>query len=304
MKYRDIIDQQVAVKHLLVKTASPPRDGITIVIRNNSITHVLDGAGWVHPSRKSQYTELFKNILKAHTLKDCNININLSDEPRAGLFNFCRYKGTANEFLLPGNRFTADDILPVGPTYDSSVTYLRSKWIPYESKSPTIYTSCIPHRSKLEYFNYALKNSFCKGYIYGGTVHKYMALEPSFIGALKEKGLAGEQKVPFEEHIRHKYVLYNDGNSLSDRMRLLLCTDSVLLHKSSPYEEFFTYLLKPNVNYIPYKAAEELGPIVKMLEANPELCAMIRKENSLFVNTYLPYDTIMEYTANLVNALF
>ena len=304
MLYSDIIDQQVAVRHLLVKTASPPRDGITIVIRNNTITQILDGAGWVHPSRKSQYTQLFQNIVRVHTLKDCNININLSDEPRAGLFNFCRYKGVANQFLLPGNRFTADDILPVGPTFDSSVKYLRSKWIPYESKSPTIYTNCIPHRSKVDYFKYALQNPFCKGYIYGGTVHKYMGLDPRFIQALKEGGLAGEHRVPFEEHIQHKYVLYNDGNSLSDRMRLLLCTDSVLLHKSSPYEEFFTYLLKPNVNYIAYTAAEELGPIVTILENNPELCATIRKQNAVFVDTYLTYDAIMEYTADLVNALF
>ena len=50
--------------------------------------------------------------------------------------------------------------------------------------------------------------------------------------------------------------------------------------------------------------AEELGPIVTMLENNPELCSTIRRENAVFVDTHLTYDAIMEYTTDLVNALF
>lgn len=305
MKYSEIIEQQTSCKHMLNRGISPPPGGFTIIIKGNKIHDIIKGGGWVHPARLQQFKQLFENCLQKYKLPDANININLSDHPISGIFNFCRNNNAYNQFLLPNHRFTNDDILPIGITFDKTIDYLRSKWVPFESRSSTFYTNCIPHPSKVDYFQYALHNrDICKGYIYGGTVHKYVHLSPTFINELKVADLAGEAHMPFEEHLTHKYVIYNDGNTLSDRMRLLLNTDAVIVRKTSLYEEFYTYLLKPSVHYIPYESTNQLREIFNTLESNPILSSTIRDNNRAFVDTYLTYDTILAYVANLMNALY
>lgn len=305
MKYSEIIEQQKSVKNKHIKEIAPPPGGFTIIIKNNQIQEVVKGPGWVHPNRLQQYTKLFENCLEHHKLPDANININLNDHPIPGIFNFCRNINTYDQFLLPNHRFTIDDIIPIGITFDKTIEYLRTKCQPFETRISAFYTSCIPHPSKLDYFRYALENSdICKGYVYGGTVHKYFDLRPDFINQLKNVKLAGEIHMPFEDHLKYKYLIYNDGNSLSDRTRLLLNTDAVIIRKASQYEEFYTYLLKPNENYIPYEIANELRNIFNNLENNQSLTYAIRKNNKIFVDTYLTYDAILEYVANLMNALY
>jgi hypothetical protein len=305
MKYLEIIEQQKSCRHLLNRSISPPLCGFTIVIKGNKIQEIVKGPGWVHPTRLQQYSQLFQNCLEQHSLPDANININLQDHPIIGVFNFCRNLNSYGQFLLPNHRFTNDDILPIGITFDKTIEYLRSKWTPYESRISSFYTNCIPHPSKVDYFKYALNNKdMCKGYVYGGTVHKYVQLDTDFIDKLKASGLAGETHMPFEEHLKYKYVIYNDGNALSDRMRLLLNTDAIIIRKSSPYEEFYTYMLKPHVNYIDYTASDELLKIFNNLEHNTELTNTIRNNNKDFVDTYLQYDVILEYIANLMNTLY
>ncbi len=278
--------------------------GITIVIKNQQFREVLDGRGWVHPDRKRQYLALFTNVLKKHKLPDSTININISDHPQNGYFNFCRTIGNSKQFLLPNHRFTEDDTIP-SKTFDETINYIRTKHVPHDSRNAQFYTNCVPHAPKVDYFIYALKNpQICSGYVYGGSTHKYLNLQPTLVNELKAKGLAGEAKDPFETHNNYKYVIYNDGNTLSDRMRLLLCTDAVIVKKQSPYEEFFSYLLKPDINYVEYKTVDDLQTVYNLLESDPDHCANIRKNNAAFVDTYLKYDVILEYVANLINALY
>jgi len=304
MSYSTLIAQQAAVKHSLRPGVAPPSGGITLIVRKNRIERILDGDGWVHPTRKAQYIRFFQNLVNSRSIPDCTLNINLSDHPADGVFNFCRKKGQAKQFLLPNHRFTEDDVLPVGPTFDATVAYLRSKWVPFEQKKAQFYTNCIPHPSKLEYFIHALEDPLCRGHVYGGSVHKYGSTTPHLVEALVQAGLAGLVKEPFERHLEYKYVIYNDGNTLSDRMRLLLCTDSVIFRSRSNYEEFYTPLLAPNLHYIPYGSAAELPGIHARLEADPEWCERIRRANKEFIDTYLTYDAILDYTASLLNALF
>jgi hypothetical protein len=305
MNFEAIIQHQANNKTLLNKSISPPDGGITIVIKDQHIHDVIDGKCWVHPRRRSQYIGLFENVLKKHKLNDVNININLTDHPQTGCFNFCRTINHAGQFLLPTFRFTCDDIIPNTNTYNDVVQYLFSKRLDSQIQIPKMYMSCIPHSSKVDYFKFALSNpSFCSGYVHGGTVHKYCNLPTLFVHELKENGLAGEEFISFEEHLKYKYVLYNDGNTLSDRMRLLLCTGSVIIYKTSPYEEFFTYLLKHDQNYIQYTHTNELKDIFNRLEENAELCANIRKNNQHFVETYLTYDSVLDYVSNIIQALY
>ena len=113
--------------------------------------------------------------------------------------------------------------------------------------------------------------------------------------------MAGENAVPFIKHSDYKYVLYNDGNTLSDRTRLLLCLNSVIIKKKSEYEEFYSYKLENNINHIEYNNTEELKEIYKNLEKNPEISRAIINNNKNFIDDILNYNNILQYTADIIN---
>ena len=94
-----------------------------------------------------------------------------------------------------------------------------------------------------------------------------------------------------------KYIIYNDGNTLSDRTRLLLNVNSVIIKKKSEYEEFYSYLLENNENYIEYNKTEELLSIFKHLEQDTKLCNRIINNNVNFVKNILTYDNILKLNA-------
>lgn len=303
--FDDILKDQEANKaHLIKDRIHTPLGGITILINSNRIQTVIDGQGWVHPQRKLQFVALFENALKKYKIKNAIVNINISDFPLEGYFNFCRQNKNSKHFLLPNHRFTKDDVIVNTETFTDVVKYIRAKSEIYKNKIPKFYTNCVPHKSKVDYFLYALKHpQTCSGYVYGGSTHKFLQLPPPLVNQLKAHNLAGEHHVPFEEHCKYKYVIYNDGNVLSDRMRLLLCTDSVIVKKTSPYEEFYSYLLKPEINYISYTNTEELEEIFNRLEKDENLCNALRQNNANFLTVVLNYDNILEYVANLINAV-
>ena len=227
------------------------------------------------------------------------------------VFNFCRDKNDNRCFLLPNQRFTYDDIKLSSdwkqdnfPTFKETSTYLQNLHDKYkfEDKINKFYTSCILHQSKVDYFKFALNNiSICHGYIYGGGIHKYVGLPQNFINDCIDNGLAGIELKDFVENCKYKYLIYNDGNTLSDRTPKLLNVNSVIVKKQSPYEEFYSYLLKNNENYIEYTRTEELLDIYNRLENDNELCNKIINNNKNFINNVLTYDNILEYTAYLLN---
>lgn len=307
--FDDIIQSQLSEKKHYIKDISPPNKGITIVLKDNKIQKVINGKGWIHPHRKANYISFVENVIKKHKLVDCNININLSDEPMSGVFNFCRRKRNYKDFLIPNHRFTNDDILlddqnNVFANFCLQKRYIQEKSIKTQDKQAKIFTSCIPQHSKIPYFKYALSNpDICDGYAYTGSCHKLVHLSQDLYSKLKQRGIAGEEKQNWTKHLQYKYVLYNDGNTLSDRMRLLLCTNSVIIRQTSQYEELYTYLLKPRENFIEYQNVEELRTIYHDLEADPHLYNTIVSNNKTFIDTILTYEHLMEYFAILLNGL-
>lgn len=334
-----VIQEQVARKKELVSGISTPNSVISIVIEKNKIIDVLEGPGcneW--GSRKTSYVCLFENVLSKHILPNCSVNINLSDYPRGGYFNFCRRrKGDLyqyfnlrprylkrlftsetpwlEQFLLPNFRFTQDNVNLsdedfVSETFDDTTQYiqLKHKEYPFENKIRKIYTSSSPHRPKFGYFEYAISHEFCDGYLWiGHPVHKTCDASPNFVKRLKSRELVGEEFVPFLKHIEYKYVLYNDGTTLSDRMRLLLNLNSIILYKKSNYEEFYTYLLKDRKNFVEFNKLSELMEIYKFLETTEdgkELSINIIENNKNFVREVLTYENICHYVSVLINGLF
>ena len=273
--FKDILLHQINNKHYYNNKIIPV-DVFKIVIKNNIIHDIIEGPGWIHPTRKKQYVMLIENVLKKHKIKDGNVYINMGDHPKMGVFNFCRIKNDNRCFLLPNQRFTYDDIKLSSdwkqenfPTFKETSNYLQNLHDKYkfEDKINKFYTSCIPHPSKIDYFKFALNNTnICDGYIYGGSVHKYVGLPENFINACIDSGLAGTQLKDFVENCKYKYLIYNDGNTLSDRTPKLLNINSVIVKKQSPYEEFYSYLLKNNENYIEYTRTEELLDIYNRFE--------------------------------------
>ena len=138
------------------------------------------------------------------------------------------------------------------------------------------------------------------GHMYGGSGHKYNRTPHDLVSLLEANGLASTEHKNFEEHFKYKYILYNDGNTLSNRMKLLLNTNSVILRQNSQYEEIYTYLLKDKINYISYTKSDELRSIYNILENDPDLCLQIIKNNKNFVKNIITYENILEYTAILL----
>ena len=83
----------------------------------------------------------------------------------------------------------------------------------------------------------------------------------------------------------------------------MLNVNSVIIKKKSPYEEFYSYLLKDNINYIEYQNENELRNLHNKLENDEKLCLQIIENNKKFVNEILTYDNILKYTADLLNIL-
>ncbi|EKX39289.1 hypothetical protein GUITHDRAFT_154504, partial [Guillardia theta CCMP2712] len=178
--------------------------------------------------------------------------------------------------------------------------------VPFENKIPKIYTSTIPHPAKVDYFHYAVDNTdVCSGYVFTGPPFGLVSLRQDVYFRLKEKGMAGDTvKHNFTEHLRYKYLLYNDGNSLSDRTRILLPIHAVMIRRrGSAYEEFYTYKLKENTHFVSYQDTTELKQIVIRLESFPHLSKKIIQENNAFVDEQLTFENVLEYTAHLLHEL-
>lgn len=287
---------------------------LKIEIKNNKIININNAPGWIHESRNKSYIKLINDVLEKYELKDGIISINLSDFPKKGVLNFCRDKNNSEGyFLIPFARFILDETKlsknkdTNNFNYFQTTNYLKSLHDNYmfKDKINKFYLNGLDGRGKrLNYYVYALQNkSICDGHLYGGGVHKYGLTPPHLIKILKQNNLASEQYDYYDSHFKYKYIIYYEGNTLSDRMRLLLNTNSVIIYKKSIYEEFYTYLLKDNINYIEYEDENQLRNIYNKLENDEKLCLQIIENNKKFVDEILTYDNILKYTADLLNLL-
>lgn len=307
-KFKELIEEQVKNKQYYKANNNVPNGGIIIEIKNNKIEQVKEGNGKPHATRKIQYIELIKRVLERYELEDCIVKINLNDHPIKGCFGFCRVKGDKECYLLPNHRFTNDDITldkdeTQFKTFDEQREFIRNKTKKYEKKTK-IYSSFIPQtRHKIEYLQYALNNKdLCEGWAYTGSVHGKAWLSQNHYEILKDNNLAGDEKAEWVEHLKYKYNIYIEGNTLSDRMRLLLCTESILLYLKSNYEEFYTYKLRNKENYVEIENIEEIRRIIETNEKSGKYDNII-ENNKRFVEEELNYDEILKYTYLIIKEI-
>lgn len=306
MVFSHLINEQIRFKASYIGRA--PSGGIAIRICDGKVDEIINGSGFVHTERRLQYITLITNCLARFKVKDCIVSINLGDIPINGVFNFCRRIGDGQKFLLPNHRFTCDDVLVDGEgkrfeTFDEERRFIQEKLCGI-TKTSKVYTSVIPHTNKIDYFRYALLNhDICDGYCYIGGVHGCADLDSQLADELVVAGMAGGWLKNWSENLRYKYLLYNDGNTLSDRMRLLLCSDSIIIRKRSDYEEFYTHLLVDGVNYVSYEREEELRGIIERFEHDSVAAEAMVAANRRFVSEVLAYDTILKYCADVINGV-
>jgi hypothetical protein len=316
-EYIPLIQQQASARHAIIKEPLTSEHGMLVVtIQDNKIDKVRDGIGFIHPDRKRQHLSFLADVLRVYKVPNCTLNINMDDHPREGAFNFCRTRGNAKQFLIPNSRFSLDDTIPPPASsgikafqnFDDEVAYVRSlDTTPFQSKLPRTYTSSVPHRPKCAYFLYAAKNrDICDGVAFIGPPHKIQDLSVPEVQLLTEAGLTrSDHHAPFLDHLKYKYVIYNDGNTLSDRTRLLLVLNAVTIRSSTNnMEEFYTSFMQDGVNFVSYNETSQLRRVIEGLEADPALCKAIVQNNVRFVEKYLQYKILLSYFAALVNSLY
>ena len=301
--FKEILKHQESFKGLFSKIKLNHVDTciLTIILKDNKIKQVLQShRGFFYPKRKENYIKI----------KDGIININIGDLPKQGMFNFSREIGS-EYFLLPNFRFLDDDIIinknKHFNNFQEQYEYLFEirKQHNYESKLNKVYFSGgVTKAVRQEYYQKCIEQpDKYKGILYceKDNVKKMTDLLKKYY---RENDILTETFIPYENTLQYKYLLYIDSeHSISDRMRLLLASGSVIIKKNSLFEEFYYYLLKDTQNYYSIKTLDELDNIYKNLETTIPINNQMKmiENNTEFVKNHLNYDNIINYTANILN---
>jgi hypothetical protein len=237
------------------------------------------------------------------------------------MLNFCKNINDNEMFVCPNHRFSINDISIEKneafniftesndiKDWDSCVNRMiklyRHK--DFSKKIPKIYASFKYENTRKHYVQFVLTHrDISDMYIYGGhPVHKWKALNDDKLAQyLQMENLGGTEFKSFGTHSDYKYIMYLDGNTLSDRMRLLLGMGSVIFRFPSKYEEFYSRELKPDVNYIIVNNYEELEKKITYLEEHPEISHQIIENNWKFLETVLSRNNSLVYLSNLLTGL-
>jgi hypothetical protein len=106
---------------------------------------------------------------------------------------------------------------------------------------------------------------------------------------------------PYEQS-EYKYILHLPGHSCAYRLSLELSMMSVIFLYPSEYKLWYISLLKPYIHYIPLEKEFDENEIYEKFEwcqQHPELMNTIIKNARNFYDTYLSYDSILNYMQKL-----
>lgn len=267
---------------------------IEIIIKENKIHKLNESHHNPWKQRKIAYTTLIEDTLKDNIICDSVVRICLGDQPKTGHFNFCRVKNKSGYFMVPNFRFFNDNIVNTkyyefetnSLKWDDVTKYIFDNDKNFLDKQSSFYMcGGLQDHTKYNrqtYFNKIETNNLFKGHVWkGGADFKH-----------------------FSEHFDYKFPVYMDGATNSDRFRLLMCLNAVPFYCSSPYEEFYTYLLQPNENYIEVPNVDHLEEKYNHIKDNLDFQKNIINNNKKFVCDVLTYDNILRYTADIVNELY
>lgn len=294
--FYEISGQEVAV------LASPDRSG--------------RGKHWfqVDESREAQWFALIMLTARSRSLPDGLLAVNTSDIPLPGpILNFCRPRNS-DLWLIPNFRFGYED-LPIGldavdrgsKWWEDVRSYLREAGDQYP----------VPERQKSAFLNGLVNSSQRLNYLQGavlhprqlsasmhiGGVHGRMMLEdrPALESTASELGLLSHAPTPFIEHFNHAISVYADGNTLSDRMRLLLHTGSAVVSYESNYEEFYSGLLREAETVAVVNTFEDILDIFSLVSSDQWLEEMSGRARE-FCDEHLSLNDVLDATAESITS--
>lgn len=317
--YTHLLKEQAAGGMSMVRGISPPRHGCTIVIRQNRIQRIIAHEK-AHRIRLAQYVKLFNNTCERRVMPDCELNINLVDFPIAGYFNFCRLKGHVKQLLLPNHRFTIDDVYPTSTplrpwlfsfaTYDEQLANLTND-APFDSKIPRAFMVTRPHKSKIALLRQVARTPrHLSALVRVGFPHYNLSLSAALYAWLDSHQMLTDQEVAWSEHRKYQFLIAPAGNTLSDRMRLLLPLNAVVLRvistlqtSSTDFEELYTSMMRPWKEYVPVTPSN-IKATVQKLRNEPALVRYLMDMQHRFVHRVLHYDTLLNYVQDLMWLLF
>ncbi len=271
-------------------------DSMLLKIKNNKIVvFKYNNNGW--QTRAFAYKKLIELVLEKYQIKDCSLKISLGDYPKVGYFHFCKPKNTNKSFLLPNFKFIYDNIVDNKNIYYSKIEDLKS----WDEVKNFVRNNDIDFDKKRDSFYFA-----------GGRMNKvgtqrnkYFKLmnkdDPLFQGNFSVNNT--DKFIPFTKHFEYKFQIYLDGETLSDRMRLLLLMNSIPFYCTSQYEELYSKMLKHEINYIEFEDINKLNDVYCKYKSNYQLFNNIIENNKNFINNILTIENLIKYTADLINNL-
>ena len=332
-----LLAEQLMAASSLVRGVRPLHGHMTISIRNNRVERAIVklSNGRFHRDRSTQYRELFINACRRRSMPDADVNINLFDKPRPGYFGFCRERGAYAQFLLPNHRFTLDDVFTANPydrhhplhgrysTYDEQLVDL-SHDAPFEQKLPRAFAMLTPHGSKIQLMKQALRtpDDFA---VYVSLLPIFASKRPltdergttlrngtagfhrfwELIAQLRAAGMAGNDNLPWIEHRKYAFLVHPPANTFSDRLRLLLPLNAVVLVdvRGDRYEDIFSRYMRPWREFVPVLPSN-VSATVKMLRANRTFCLQLIKNQHELIQRMYRYDPLLDYVQELMWTLF
>tara|TARA_Y100000741_G_scaffold62485_2_gene44319 strand:- start:51796 stop:52728 length:933 start_codon:yes stop_codon:yes gene_type:complete len=308
MLFQEIIENQSDKENITIyreENKKPPNGEVLFIeIKNNMIIKNLPSSR-IWEQRSLAWNVMIQDTLKVFPVKDCKLKINLSDQPRKGHFNLCRpINNNKGYFLLPNFRFTNDNLMHNyiwkrencdGVRWEDTKSFIfANDTIPFEGKKNMFfYAGSKKGNMRKKYFDFLPDNlNICDGYLWGKELPRILV----------DINKCGREFLPYSKHFEYKYpMLLSPEDAGTDRARLLLCMNSVPIVHPCPFEEFYSYLLNDNQNYISFTTIEQLKDIIK--NRNIMSDKRIIQNNKEFVENVLTYKNILEYNANLLNAL-
>ena len=198
------------------------------------------------------------------------------------------------------NRYDTIDSVLLEKIYekmeDMLYDYLMNYPKEFNEKLNKFYMSGTNNPAKIGYFNFALDNlDICDFYIVNDPQCKIPA---TTYNRFIELGKINEDYYQFKnykENLDYKYLIYTDGNTLSDRMRLYLNSKSITFMHKPEYEEFYSPLLSNMNNYILFNDYSKLRDLKLMVEKDEKLVNNILNNNKIFNELFLNPHSIYKY---------
>jgi len=279
-----------------------------IIIKNGKIENYKhEKWNWSDKPRIDGYLNLLNRTLTIFPNKNYNfiLLINLSDKPyNLPIFNFCRLP-KQKTFLFPTFRLGHEDIVMekgfnTENEWSNSRNYLMNYPKEFNQKIDKFYMSGIAHSQKIDYFIYALNNpDICDFYLVN-CMHNHPSFKPDTdffrqILDLNKTTIDEWISRDYKENLDFKYLIYTDGNALSDRMRLYLNSKSIIFMYKPEYEEYFSPLISNMNNYILFDNYNELRNLKNKVENDKNLINNILNNNKLFNELFLKPESIYTY---------